>query len=316
MNLSDFKLTAADFDIFGRGLQRAECVWIDADGVWVSDVRGGVARVHADRDPDLVGTGIAEPNGFSRRPDGSFVVAGLADGALHQIAPGGATRILADRVDGKPLGTVNYACADGPDRIWVSVMTRALPWHAAMTEPRRDGYILRVEADGARCAIVADGLDLTNEVKVSPDGEFLYAAETFGNRISRFAIKADGSLGPRETFGPDSLGRGAFPDGITFDPFGNLWLTTICQNGLSAIDKTGGLHVVYVDPVADAVEAIADSVAKRTGTLEQLGACASPDGPLKLPTSIAFGGPDGRTGFVGNLLSPHLPTFRLPEYLD
>ncbi|MGH1559414.1 hypothetical protein ACRAWD_20480 [Caulobacter segnis] len=86
MKLADFKLTAADFGVFGHGLSRPECVWIDHDGVWASDARGGVVRVVEDGEPALLGEGVAEPNGYSRRPDGSFVVAGLADGGLHRAS--------------------------------------------------------------------------------------------------------------------------------------------------------------------------------------------------------------------------------------
>lgn len=316
MKLADFKLTAADFGVFGRNLQRPECVWTDRDGVWASDARGGVCRVHADDDPELLGSGIADPNGFSRRPDGSFVVAGLADGGLHLIAPDGKTSTLLDNLEGRPLGTVNYACADGPERIWLSVMTRAPRWDAALTTQVRDGYILRVDGNGARCAIVADGLDLTNEVKVSPDGRHLYAAETLGCRITRFPIRSDGSLGDKEIVGPQSLGRGAFPDGITFDPFGNLWVTLISQNGLCAIDRQGDLHIVFRDDNAEAVEAMVVGAEQRNGSGDHLVGCAAVEGPLRLPTSLAFGGPDGRTAYVGSVVLPHLPTFRLPERLE
>ena len=64
MKLSDFKLTAADFGTFGVGLERPECVWTDHDGVWVSDARGGVARINSDGRPDLLGSGMVEANGF------------------------------------------------------------------------------------------------------------------------------------------------------------------------------------------------------------------------------------------------------------
>ena len=315
MKLSDFRLTAADFGTFGQGLQRPECVWVDRDGVWASDARGGVAHVRENGDPQVVGSGIGDPNGFSRRPDGSFVVAGLADGGLHVIAPDGRTRKVLDSFDGKPLGTVNYAWADGPDRIWLSVMTRAPQWHAALTTTVRDGYILRVDGDGARCEIVADGLDLTNEVKVSPDGRHLYAVETLGGRIVRFPIAPNGALGAKEVVGPQSLGRGAYPDGFAFDPFGNVWVTIISQNGLSVIDKKGGLHIVYRDAIVPAVEAMTLGVEQRNGVVDHLVACDSPSGPLRLPTSLAFGGPDGRTAYVGSLLVSHLPTFRLPPDL-
>lgn len=315
MKIADFKLEAHDFGTFGQNLHRPECVWIDADGIWVSDERGGVANVPEVGDPQLLGSGILEPNGFSRRADGSFVVAGLADGALHLISADGSRRTLLDSFDSKPLGTVNCAWADSPDRTWVSVMSRSLPWHSALTSEQADGYILRVD-DDARFEIVADGLDLTNEIKVSPDGRFLYAAESLGCRIVRFEIRPDGSLGRKETVGPSSLGRGAFPDGFAFDPAGNIWVTIVSQNGLSVIDTSGDLHVVYRDANEAAVIAMAEGVENRNGHVEQFAACAVVEGPLKLPTSLAFGGPDGRTAYIGSLPLPHLPTFRLPELLN
>ena len=316
MRLADFKLTAADFGTLGQGLQRPECVWIDPEDIWVSDARGGIARLMADGTPHLLGSGILEPNGFSRRPDGSFVVAGIGDGGLHLITASGQTHRLLDCFQGRPLGSVNYACADGPDRIWLSVMTRGLPWHTALAVRRVDGYILRVEADGERCEIVADGLDLTNEVKLAPDGRHLYGVETFGSRIVRFAIRGDGSLGEKQAVGPETLGHDVLPDGITFDAFGNLWITVINQNGLFVMDRRHDVHVVYRDPNPRAVAVVAETVARRNGSVEQLAACAAVAGPLRLPTSIAFGGPDGRTAFVGSVGLSTLATFRLPQSLE
>lgn len=315
MSIADFKLTAADLVPYGQGLERPECVWVDREGVWASDARGGVCRVHPDRPPDVLGAGIADPNGFSRRPDGSFVVAGLGDGRLYQITSRGRTRVLLDSVDGVPLGAVNYACADGPHRVWLSVMTRHLPWVPAMQSDIRDGYIVRLDRDGARAQIVADGLDLTNEVKVSPDGRHLYAVETLGCRIVRFEIRPDGTLGAKESVGPASLGRGALPDGLTFDAAGNIWLTIISRNALYVIDRSGDVHVVYCDSNAAAIEAMASAVERRTGTLDHLLACLSVEGPLRLPTSLAFGGPDGRTAFIGSVGLKHLLTFRVPAGL-
>jgi sugar lactone lactonase YvrE len=316
MSLAEFELTAADLLPYGSGLQRPECVWVDREGVWASDARGGLCRVHADREPELFGTGIADPNGFSRRPDGSFVVAGLTDGRLYQITADGRTRVLLESLDGVPLGAVNYACSDGPQRIWLSVMTRHLPWVPAMQTRKTDGYILRIdEEDGAGAEIVADGLDLTNEVKISPDGGYLYAVETLGCRIVRFRIRRDGSLGERERVGPDKLGRGALPDGLTFDRAGNIWVTIISQNAIHVIDRDGAVRVVYSDANVAAVDAMARAVEQRTGTLDNLLACMAVDGPLRLPTSLAFGGPDGRTVFLGSVGLTHLLTFRLPPGL-
>ena len=51
--------------------------------------------------------------------------------------------------------------------------------------------------------------------------------------------------------------------------------------------------------------------AEGLATQELMGQCAVA-GPLVLPTSLAFGGPDGRDAFVGSLATPHLTSFRSP----
>jgi gluconolactonase len=307
VNIHDFMLQRADFGRFGHGLARPECVWTADDGIWTSNARGGLSHLSPAGDPTLLGSGITTPNGFSRRQDGSFVVAGLDDGAVYTIGPDGTTTVLLKEIDGLPIGAVNYPCVDG-DRIWISVMTTELPWDEALRGPAK-GRIVLLDDRGAR--VVADGLHLTNEVKVSPDGRYLYAAESLQRRIVRFAITADGSLGDREIVGPDVLGVGAFPDGFTFDADGNIWVTIICRNGLYVITLEGELHIVYEDVNEQSLTTLLTAQAEGRATQELMGRCAG-TGPLVLPTSLAFGGPDGRDAFVGSLATPHLATFRSP----
>src|SRR5918995_129687 len=283
-NIAHFRLQAEDFGTFGHELARPECVWIDADGIWTSDARGGVSLVHADRPAATLGTGIHEPNGFSRRRDGSFVVAGLGDGEVHLIRPGGETSVLLDSVDGKPLGAVNCAWADG-ERTWISVMTDSLPWSVSMNQEAR-GYIILLDDKGAR--IVADGLHQTNEVKVSADGRHLYAVETLGRRIVRFEISANGRLGRKEIVGPSDLGHGAYPDGFAFDAEGNIWLTLIIRNGLAVITREGDYHVVYEEPKTAAIDKLVDSIKARAADVDTMRSCIGER--LPFPTSIAFGG--------------------------
>lgn len=42
MRLSAFRLQAPDLVPYGTALHRPECVWVDDDGVWASDARGGL----------------------------------------------------------------------------------------------------------------------------------------------------------------------------------------------------------------------------------------------------------------------------------
>jgi gluconolactonase len=306
VNIDDFTLEPTDFGRFGDGLSRPECVWTDDDGIWTSDARGGLTHLSPTGEPTLLGSGIGTPNGFSRRQDGSFVVAGLDDGAVYTISPDGTTTVLLKEIDGVPLGAVNYPCVDG-DRVWISVMTTDLPWDEALRGPAR-GRIVLLDERGAR--VVADGLHLTNEVKVSPDGRYLYAAESLQRRIVRFAIKPDGSLGDHEVVGPDHLGAGAFPDGFTFDGDGNIWVTIICRNGLYVITLEGELRIVYEDVNEQALTTLVTAQAEGRATQELMGKCAVA-GPLVLPTSVAFGGPDGCDAFVGSLATTHLTTFNI-----
>ena len=55
---------------------------------------------------------------------------------------------------------------------------------------------------------------------------------------------------------------------------------------------------------------LVDAIAAGQGTRELMGACFGPT--LKLPTSLAFGGPDGRTVYVGSLAGNTLATFQAP----
>ena len=305
--LKNFKLSPGDLAIFGSGLTRPECVRADEEGVWASDDRGGIARVTQTGVAELRGQGVYEPNGYSRTSDGTFIVAGLKDNKVFRIDRSGSVEVVLDQFQGKPLGTVNTAWADTEGRIWVSMMTRQERWHQALnTKP--DGYILLIQHGRAR--IVADELHLTNEIKVHPNGQYLYGVETLGKRIFRFAIGANGDLGQKEIFGPADLGHGAFPDGFIFDEDGNVWVTIISRNGIVVVTAEGETHTIYEEPNLKAVDAMAAAMQQKTATAEHLIACAGET--LNLPTSLSFGGKDGRTVYVGSLGLPHLITFNSP----
>lgn len=305
--LKNFTLHREDFSVFGRGLTRPECVRADQEGVWASDDRGGIARVTENGVAELRGEGVYEPNGYSRTADGAFIVAGLKDNKVFRIDRGGRVSVVLDEFQGKPLGTVNTAWADGNGRIWVSMMTRQERWYQALnTQP--DGYILLIEEGQAR--IVADELHLTNEVKVHPNGRHLYGVETLGKRVFRFAIGANGDLGQKEIFGPADLGHGALPDGFIFDEDGNVWVTIISRNGIVVLNEAGETHTIYEEANVEALDAMVAALQQGIATPEHFVACAGKT--LNLPTSLSFGGADGRTVYVGSLGLPHLVTFSSP----
>jgi len=305
--LKTFSVRSQDFSIFGAGLTRPECVRADQEGIWASDDRGGIARVTQNGIAEVRGSGVYEPNGYSRTPDGAFIVAGLKDNKVFRIDSSGDVDIVLDRFEGNLLGTVNTAWVDVQGRIWVSMMTRQERWfHALNTKP--DGYILLIQDGKAR--IVADDLHLTNEVKVHPNGRHLYGVETLGKRVFRFPIASNGDLGRKEIFGPEDLGHGALPDGFNFDEDGNVWVTIITRNGIVIISEDGETRTIYEEPNSEAVDAMVTALEQKSATAEHLAACAGEK--LCLPTSLAFGGADRRSVYVGSLGLPHIVTFNSP----
>jgi gluconolactonase len=165
-----------------------------------------------------------------------------------------------------------------------------------------------VDQRGAR--IVADGICATNEARLDAEERYLYLAETMKARILRFAVRADGSLGDREVFGPDGLGFGGFVDGFSFDADGNLWVTTVVRNGLGVLTRDGDWHVVVEDPREDALARFVERLAAGTATPEDLLAAAGPR--LQFPTSVCFAGEDLRMVYVGSLAMSRLASFRSP----
>ena len=220
----------------------------------------------------------------------------------------GEEEVVLDTLDGKPVGAVNFPMFDQKGRLWVSVTCRRQPWFLAAADPQPDGYVVLIDEDGPR--IVADGLYVANEIRLDANEEYLYVAETMRRRVRRLPVRADGSLGEAETFGPDTLGPGAYTDGLTFDAEGNLWVATVMRNGLQIITPDGEAHTVFEDPNEEALDTFRQKV--EAGELEPQHFMATASPRVPFPTSVTFAGDDLRTVYMGSLAMPHLLTFRSP----
>lgn len=309
-DLSGFTLELDELTWTGSDLARPESVVAQRDGtLWASDARGGVTRIAPDGSQRFLDGWGGEPNGLALAPDGALVTANIALGKVQRMTMDGVTSTLFEQVDGLRLTAANFVFYDAAGRLWITCLTREDTWWPAAAAPRPDGFIVLVDERGPR--VVADGIYATNEARLDADGRHLYVAETMKARILRFPVAADGSLGEREVFGPDPLpGAAAFVDGFTFDAEGNLWVTNVVRNGLGVLTPQGEWHVVVEDPNEAALAEFLAQQAAGTVTPEHMGAAASPR--FAFPTSVAFGGPDLRTVYIGSLAMPSLPTFRSP----
>jgi sugar lactone lactonase YvrE len=298
----------------GEGLVRPECVLATSAGdLFTADWRGGVAHLSADgRQRLYTGAGpdgrTLRPNGIALLRDGSFLLAHLGDddGGVFHLQRDGRLRPWLLRVDGVDLPPTNFVVEDAAGRFWVTVSTRRRPRASAYRRDGGDGFVVRVDARGA--AIAADGLGYTNEVALHPGGQWLYVNETFARRLSRFALRADGSLGAREVV--TEFGAGTFPDGLAFDEQGHAWVVSLVSNRLIRVAPDGTPQVWLED--ADAAHLAAVEAAYGAGTMGRAHLDRNPAATLRNISSIAFAGADRRTAVLGCLLGDRLARLRLP----
>lgn len=309
-SIRDFRLDIGELQQTGHDLHRPECVLALKDGdLLAPDGAGFVTRIGKDGSQMRIGEVGGEPNGLALAPDGSIYIANIGLGPVQKLHPDGRVEVFLGELEGRKLTCANFVFLDSKQRLWCAFSTREPRWWPAVAAPRPDGFIVLVDERGPR--IVADGIYFTNEIRLDADERYLYVAETMKARVLRFPVSADGSLGEREVFGPDGLGLGAYVDGFAFDAEGNVWVTTVMRNGLMIITADGSdAHVIFEDANDDVLRTFDAKIAD--GTAQPRDMAAAMGTRLQCPTSVAFGGPDLRTVYIGSLAMPYLPTFRSP----
>jgi sugar lactone lactonase YvrE len=300
--------TIAALERHGAGLNRPECVLPTRSGdVFVPEWPGGVTVVRADGRTQTWRTTSSidlRPNGIALAADGSFLIANLGDdGGIWRLDRTGSLTPVLREVDGIPLPPANFVTIDEQDRIWVSVSTRLFPRQQAWRPDFGDGFVVLIDAGGAR--IVADGLGYTNEVRPDPSGRWLYVVETFGRRVSRAPIGPHGTLGTAETV--FSMADGFFPDGFAFDEDGGLWVTSLVSNRLVRFHGDR-VEVLLEDVNHDFVARVEQAYAAGAMAAEHLGRI--PGTLIQQLTSVAFGGSDRRTVYLGSLHADCIYRFR------
>jgi gluconolactonase len=321
-----FALDKSKIQYIGSDLQRPECILAEPDGtLWSADARGGVVRISPDGKQQIItqqrsghfqavsseASRYLEgtlPNGLAFARNGDILISNFGTDCLELMTRTGETRVLADSIEGEPIGKVNFVLRDSQDRVWITVSTRIKNWMHALRTDLPDGYIARY-IDG-KFRIVADGFHFTNEIRMDAREEFMYVVETTGGCVSRLRVGKDGSLSNREVFGPTSLGKGAWPDGIAFDSLGNLWGTMVYSDKLFVLSPQGDFRLLLDegDPkkVDDLEQAFFDNKVN-----EQV-LFTTGQGIAPWMASVTFGGPDLQTIYIGSLKGKRIPYFRAP----
>jgi sugar lactone lactonase YvrE len=324
--IDGFRIDRDAITYLGHDLQRPECVLAEPDGsLWSADARGGVMHIRADGTQSLItqsaASGFASsssdeerftvgtlPNGLAFARNGDIVVSNFGTDRLEIMTRDGQTRVLVDRIDGQPIGKVNFVLRDSRDRYWITVSTRTKNWMTAVRPDLADGYVALYDPADGTLRVVADGLRFTNEIRFDATEDWLYVVETCGPCITRLRVAPDGTLSDRQTFGPAD--HGAPIDGIAFDAYGNLWGTHVMADRVFALTPEGELRILLDDAPAAASKRLMEAFYKGLATPELMLACGGSIAPWM--ASITFFGSDLRQVAIGSLRASQLAVFAAP----
>jgi len=190
-------------------------VWSAAEQAlfWL-DIQG--CRIH--RHDPASGTGESWPTPFrigslAPRASGGFI-GGSEHGIVAIDRSFAEFSIVAAPEPDLPGNRFNDGKVDGQGRFWAGTMDDA--------EQAATGVLYRLDAE-LRVSCHDEGYRVTNGPTFSPDGAWMYHTDSAAQTVYRFAVGADGEPFGRNVFLKFEEGDG-FPDGMTTDAVGNLWI--------------------------------------------------------------------------------------------
>ncbi len=307
----------------GFDLDRPECALAHASGLIFTPCwrgNGGISLFSGSRVGEsytrhvLAASGqtvfdeALRPNGIALNSEGRLLMAHLGDthGAVIALSADGETEVIVDTVDGEPMPPANFVVTDTAGRLWITVSTRLTPRARDYRKGAASGFIAVAEPGESNARIVADGLGYTNECVIDEHAGKVYVNETFTRRLSVFDLEPDGSLVNGRVHA--HFGEGTYPDGLARDANGGLWVTSIVSNRVLHVKSSGSVAVLFEDSDPEHV-----AWAEQAWNSDSLGRAhldKAAGKTLKNVSNLAFGGPDLRDIWLGNLLGDRLPVFR------
>jgi sugar lactone lactonase YvrE len=165
-------------------------------------------------------------------PDGRLLAVSAADKAVLAIARDGTLERFC-ALDGLATAPPNNEIVVHPDGY---VYVDGGGFDLSAGEAPAPGYVALVAADGSSARLVADGIEFGNGMAITEDGSTLIVAESYGRRLSAFAIGADGGLSDRRVWA--ELGDGV-PDGICLDASGAVWYADVPNRRCVRVSEGG-----------------------------------------------------------------------------
>lgn len=200
--------------------------------LWTSDIWGRVIyAINENGEREVVVKVPQRPSGIGFLPDGTPLIVSMENRHLYRLEQG--ELVLHADLSALIKCEINDMVVDSQGRAYVGNMGYDL-FNGA--EPQT-AEITLVEADGS-FHHVASELDFPNGLAIANHGTTLYAAESFGHRLSAFDIGQDGSLSAKRTHIelPELV-----PDGICMDVEEHIWVAGAMGGEFVRVSPAGEL---------------------------------------------------------------------------
>ena len=212
---------------------------VDEEGhLFFTDLAGQNIWLFKDGTAKIWAKGV-RPNGQALMVDGSLVVCDSVDACLVHYDLGGQ---IQDKLGSGFIGNTRVRC---PNDL-------AIDSHQGIyftDSVRHEGAVFFIGFSGEE-KLVADKIDFANGIALSPDGQRIFVAESYRNRILVMDLHGPGVLKNVQVFADlpineDNPETGNLPDGMAFDPMGRLWVAHYGMKAVQVLSASGDLLATY-----------------------------------------------------------------------
>jgi sugar lactone lactonase YvrE len=221
-----------DTTILLDGLLFPEAPRWHANKLWFSDMQGlHVMTVDLDGKSEKIVKVKNSPSGLGWLPDGRLLVVSMIDRRLLRLDPIG----LVEIADLRKFASFhcNDMVVDQQGRSYIG----NFGFDLAAKAPLKTAEIVLVTPTGDT-RVVAEGLLFPNGTVITPDGQTLIVAETWGNCLTAFDVKPDGNLKNRRTW---AKFKDVYPDGICLDAKGAVWVAAPYPGEILRVQEGGNI---------------------------------------------------------------------------